>query len=77
MNPTDLELQRRATEARAWLRDGYTTAEKVDELMARIAKIRGQRAADTLRQDMREQWRCRHAWMDATKVASPSSDRST
>ncbi len=64
MTPDDQELQRRVTEARAWLRDGYTTRQRVDTLMQTIVKHRGQAAADLLREDMREQWRIRSAWMD-------------
>lgn len=58
----DQEQHRRDCEARAWLRDGYTSPEKVDDLMRRIAQRRGQAAADRLRQDMREQWRLRRVW---------------
>lgn len=57
------EQWRRVTEARAWLRDGYTSAGKVDDLIRRIALKRGQVAADRLRQDMREQWRTRRDWL--------------
>lgn len=62
MTPAETELHRRATEARAWLRDGYTTRAKVDELIATITRMRGQAAADLLRADMREQWRNRASW---------------
>lgn len=66
--PDDIELQRRVLEARAWLRDGYTTMAKVDELVLRIARIRGQAAADLLREDMREQWRQRREWQSLASV---------
>ncbi len=65
MSPTELEQQRRVFEARGWLRDGYDTKAKVDELMQRITLKRGQAAADQLRQDMREQWRCRGTWLES------------
>lgn len=63
MTPSEQEQQRRILEARARLREGYTTREKVDELMRRVATRRGQAAADVLRQDMRDQWRCRKEWL--------------
>lgn len=66
MQPIDQEqqeLQRRVLEARARLREGYTTREKVDELMRRVAAKRGQAAADQLRADMRDQWSRRREWM--------------
>lgn len=62
MTPAEQELHRRATEARAWLLDGYSTKAKVDELMLRIADKRGQLAADQLREDMRVQWSQRSTW---------------
>jgi len=61
--PDEQELQRRVMEARARLREGYTTREKVDELMRRVASKRGQAAADQLREDMRAQWKTRSEWM--------------
>lgn len=68
MDSNELELQRRVMEARGWLRDGYTTMEKVDELMHRITKKRGPAAAEQLRHDMREQWRCRGTWLASKAV---------
>ena len=44
-------------EARDWLRRGYVTPSAVDELMGRIAKLRGNAAAEALREEMRRQWR--------------------
>ena len=55
------EQHRRECEARDWLAKGYTTAARVDELMADIAKRRGQAAADELREEMRRQWPNRKA----------------
>lgn len=63
MTGAEQEQWRRATEARAWLRDGYTSRRKVDELMVLIVSKRGQAAADVLREDMREQWRHRDEWL--------------
>jgi hypothetical protein len=62
-SPNEIELQRRVMEARARLREGYTTRPKVDELCRLVAAKRGQAAADQLREDMREQWRSRREWM--------------
>ena len=50
------EDHRRECEARTWLRMGYDTAARVDELMTRIAKHRGRQAAEALRAEMRRQW---------------------
>lgn len=60
------EQQRRVMEARARLREGYTTRAKVDELMLAVAKRRGQAAADQLREDMRAQWLTRSEWLPAS-----------
>lgn len=54
-------------EARNWLRQGFNQARAVDELMERIAKHRGQPAADALREEMRRQWGRRAEWLQATK----------
>lgn len=64
MNDSPTEQHRRTCEARHWLRQGYVTVDQVDDLIDRIAKKRGQEAADQLRQDMRQQWRIRREWMD-------------
>jgi hypothetical protein len=57
------EHARRISEAREWLRRGYTTKAQVDALWERIAKHRGRRAADRLVQDMRDQWAIRAEWL--------------
>lgn len=59
---TNSEEWRRITEARHYIRQGHTTAAAVDTLCQRIAKKRGNQAAETLRQDMREQWMIRGEW---------------
>lgn len=59
------EARRRVCEARSWLRQGYTTAEKVDELMARIRRHRGDAAAAELREEMRRQWATRATWLES------------
>jgi hypothetical protein len=63
MDDADQEDRRRILEARAWLRDGYTTAERVAQLMVGIRKHRGERAAEELRQEMRRQWATREQWL--------------
>lgn len=50
------EDYRRECEARTWLRMGYDSPARVDDLMARIAKHRGVPAANELREEMRRQW---------------------
>ena len=62
-----------AVEARDWLRRGYTSAKQVDDLMGRIAKHRGQAAADKLREEMRRQWRYRAEWLEAPEIATPDN----
>jgi hypothetical protein len=52
-----VEQFRLECEARDWLRRGYDSPSSVDDLMQRIAKLRGQEAADLLREEMRRQWR--------------------
>jgi hypothetical protein len=65
VTPLELEQQRRVFEARGWIRDGYVTRTKVDELIAVITKKRGERAALQLREDMRTQWKIKHEWLGA------------
>ncbi len=60
------EDRRRICEARSWLQQGYTTACRVDELIARIATHRGKAAGDALREEMRRQWKRRQNWMTPT-----------
>lgn len=51
------EQWRLECEARFWLSQGYTSKPKVDELIAEIAKKRGNDAAEKLRDEMRQQYR--------------------
>lgn len=60
------EDRRRICEARSWLRQGYTTTERVDELIGRICTHRGKVAGEALRNEMRQQWKCRQDWMVPT-----------
>ena len=57
------EDYRRECEARSWIRQGYYSADRVDALMERIAKHRGQTAAAQLRAEMRRQWARRGEWL--------------
>jgi hypothetical protein len=63
--PAHDEHHRRVCEARFWIRQGFVDATSVDALLERIAKRRGQAAADALRAEMREQWRGRAGWLVA------------
>ena len=55
----DSEAWRRECEARAWIQRTGGNPAKVEALLKRIAEKRGKEAAETLREDMREQWRVR------------------
>ncbi len=66
---TASEEWRRICEARYWLRQGYTTADRVEDLLARIRKRRGCAAAELLRADMRAEWANRAAWLAAEPEA--------
>ncbi|EWC40168.1 hypothetical protein B597_016460 [Stutzerimonas stutzeri KOS6] len=50
-------------EARTWLRKGYDTPERIEELTELITKRRGQASADRLVEEMRRQWRLRADWL--------------
>jgi len=50
-------------EARTWLRKGYTTAERITDLTALIAKHRGAAGAARLIEEMRRQWARRSEWL--------------
>lgn len=50
------EQHRMECEARLWLRETKGNKAAVDELIGRIEKRRGKRAADSLRDEMRRQW---------------------
>lgn len=51
------------TEARDWLRRGYTNSQRVAELQELIASKRGNAAAKRLLEEMRRQWTRRAEWM--------------
>lgn len=66
MTPDELTAHRQhmlECEARDWLRDGYTTPEKVEHLMDMVGKKRGNTAAQALKEEMRRQWKRRAEWM--------------
>lgn len=50
-----------ACEARYWLRQGYTTPERISELRERLRK-RGEASLDVLVETMRSQWQRRREW---------------
>ena len=61
------ETYRRECEARTWIKQGYVTARKVDELMQRIERHRGAEAAAALREEMRLQWKRREEWLETAE----------
>ena len=63
--PAPDEDRRRVCEARFWIRQGFVDAAAVNALVERIAKRRGQPAAEALRDEMRQQWRSRAGWLKA------------
>lgn len=70
---TTSEDYRRICEARSWISKGYTDRKSVDMLITRIADKRGQEAAGRLREEMRQQWQCRHIWQGQPGLASARS----
>lgn len=53
----EVEEDRRAKEAREWLRRMNRDSARIKALLSRIAGKRGQAASDELRDEMRRQWR--------------------
>jgi hypothetical protein len=51
-------------EARTWLRKGYTSLERIEELTELIGKRRGAASASRLVEEMRQQWRRRADWLN-------------
>ncbi len=68
MTDTSTEAHRRACEARQWLREGYITEAKVNDLMERISSKRGCAAANALREEMRLQWKNRTTWWEGAPL---------
>ncbi len=60
---SDQAMHRHQCEAREWLRRGYTTADKIDELKKLITSKRGSAATEALIEEMRRQWSRRAEWM--------------
>jgi len=50
-------------EARTWLRNGYNTPARIQELTLLISKKRGLDGAARLVEEMRRQWRRRSEWL--------------
>lgn len=63
MTPDEVEDYRRVTEAREWLRLGYTRPYGMEGLRKRITGQRGAEAANALIREMRRQWDIRNQWM--------------
>ncbi|MDK4198611.1 hypothetical protein QKY98_05695 [Pseudomonas sp. HR1] len=51
-------------EARTWIRKGYISPERIQELSALISSKRGAQAADKLIQEMRRQYGRRKEWLE-------------
>lgn len=63
-NSTDDSQHMLVCEARTWLRRGYCTPEKVYDLKEMLLRKRSQEAIEQLIQEMRNQWRIRHQWLE-------------
>lgn len=50
-------------EARTWLRKGYSTPERIQELTELISKKRGHASTERLIEEMRRQWSRRREWI--------------
>lgn len=50
-------------EGRTWLRNGYNTPARIQELTLLISKKRGLDGAARLVEEMRRQWRRRSEWL--------------
>lgn len=63
---TDLDPRQHMLEceARTWLRKGYSTPERIEELAELIGKKRGATAVERLVQEIRRQWKRRADWLD-------------
>lgn len=63
MTDTQVRQHMLECEARTWLRKGYCTPERIQELTELIAKKRGNASAERLVEEMRRQWSRRREWM--------------
>lgn len=61
---TDVRQQLLESEARTWLRKGYDSPERIEELTELISKKRGAASAVRLVEEMRRQWRLRADWLN-------------
>lgn len=69
---TKSEEWRHECECRDWLARGFTSREKVDQLMGRISARRGLAAAKRLREGMRKEWaRMQESRQKARQAADP------
>jgi hypothetical protein len=65
MTDIPVHQQRLECEARTWLRKGYTSPERIEELREFIGKKRGSAAVEQLVEEMRRQWVRRREWLPA------------
>ncbi len=63
MTGTQVRQQLLEAEARTWLRKGYTSPERIEELRELIGKKRGSAAVEQLVEEMRRQWGRRRDWL--------------
>ncbi|MFB8831813.1 hypothetical protein ACE0DR_26880 [Azotobacter sp. CWF10] len=61
--PISQKQARLKHEARYWLRQGYRSAERIEELREFIGKRRGPIAVERLVEEMRRQWRRKQEWL--------------
>lgn len=64
------EAWRHECECRDWLRRGYTTKAKVDDLIRRVSSRRGREAGERLREGMREEYAKQHPSLKRHRRAS-------
>jgi len=63
-NERDLGQERLVCEAQTWLRKGYITKAKIEELRAMLKRHRRHEAIEKLVEEMRRQWVRRSEWMN-------------
>lgn len=61
--PISQKQARLEYEARYWLRQGYRSAERIEELRELIGKRRSLAAVERLVEEMRRQWRRKQEWL--------------
>ncbi|MFB8831865.1 hypothetical protein ACE0DR_27240 [Azotobacter sp. CWF10] len=61
--PISQKQARLEHKARYWLRKGYRSVERIEELREFIGKRRGPATVERLVEEMRDQWRRRQEWL--------------